>query len=839
MSSVYEVGPFRVDPRAGAINCHGVPQALGPRGVAVFAALLDRPKAIVTKREIMQLAWPGLVVAQTNLTVQIAAIRRVLEQMPGGGRWIETVARRGYRFVGPVVEVHDGIARERRRGPYSNLPISLSSFVGRERELVELKRLLARSRLLTLVGLGGVGKTRLALQLAEDVRDAFRDGSYFVDLAPLIQDEMIPAAAARAFDLQLGPRESPRDALEIFAKDRQLLVVLDNCEHLLDGAARLAHSLLRASRETTIVTTSREPLRTDGEQLYRLQPLSLPKLDATPRALEQSEAAQLFIARAHAQDAHFVVDETFAFTIASICSRLDGIPLAIELAAAQLHALSIDDIDDRLADRFALLIHGSRTAMPRQQTLRAALDWSYGLLTPAHRSAWMNLSVFTGGFTLDAATAVIGGRPEGERNPRDTLDALVARSLVNVLSVAQGTRYYLLETLRTYALEQLDAAGQSAPARRLHAAYYCALLDNAGTEWCSATEADWLARYAPEIDNVRAALDWLMVAGDDPDVIVRLAGSAGPLFMALSLPVEGRQRLDAASTLATPGMKPLDRARLWLWSGLLGEAEPEHALECYERAEQLFKAARNALWRGDALMRKARMLSQLGRADAADNSLNAARPLLERSGFPLMLANYHSTRGYVRMRAGKLKEARAAETRALTYFRKAGIEHAAHQTLGNLANLNWATGELDQAIVLFRESIARRRASRNGRKSSLGFALANLAGVLIEKGELDEATSTLRECVPLLLAAGLAWIHLDHLAHHQARAGSMIHAAFIAGRADSEYAARGIAREINETRARAAVQKLLGLHFEPTKLRDLLHEGGRLTTSEVCRLVVE
>ena len=213
MNPVYELGPFRVDPRAGVIGRHGVPEALGPRGVAVLAALLDRPKAVVAKREIMQAAWPGLVVAETNLTVQIAAIRRVLEQVPGGRRWIETVARRGYRFVGPVVEVRDGVVRERPRAPYSNLPLALNSFVGRERELVELKRLLARSRLLVLVGPGGVGKTRLALQLADDVRDAFRDGSYFVDVAPLTQDEMIPAAAARALDLQLGPRESPLEAV--------------------------------------------------------------------------------------------------------------------------------------------------------------------------------------------------------------------------------------------------------------------------------------------------------------------------------------------------------------------------------------------------------------------------------------------------------------------------------------------------------------------------------------------------------------------------------------------------------------------------------------------------
>jgi len=310
----------------------------------VLAALLQRPKEVISKSEILTAAWPGLVVQETNLTVQISAIRRLLEEAPGGERWIETVARRGYRFVGPVVEVRDGVAYGRRRMPYSDLPATLNSFVGRERELVELKRLLAKSRLLTLVGPGGVGKTRLALQLAHDVRDAFRDGSHFVDLAPLTQGELITATVARALGLHVAPREDPLAAVTAALKDQQVLLVLDNCEHLLDASAHFAHSILRASREPTVVATSREPLRSEGEQLYRVQPLSLPSVDAGIDGLQRSEAARLFVDRAREQDPHFQVDPSSAPAIARVCAHLDGIPLALELAAAQVHEYPIDVI---------------------------------------------------------------------------------------------------------------------------------------------------------------------------------------------------------------------------------------------------------------------------------------------------------------------------------------------------------------------------------------------------------------------------------------------------------------------------------------------------------------
>jgi len=799
----------------------------------VLAALLQRPKEVISKSEILTAAWPGLVVQETNLTVQISAIRRLLEEAPGGERWIETVARRGYRFVGPVVEVRDGVAYGRRRMPYSDLPATLNSFVGRERELVELKRLLAKSRLLTLVGPGGVGKTRLALQLAHDVRDAFRDGSHFVDLAPLTQGELITATVARALGLHVAPREDPLAAVTAALKDQQVLLVLDNCEHLLDASAHFAHSILRASREPTVVATSREPLRSEGEQLYRVQPLSLPSVDAGIDGLQRSEAARLFVDRAREQDPHFQVDPSSAPAIARVCAHLDGIPLALELAAAQVHEYPIDVIEARLEDRFESLVGSSRTAMPRQQTLRATLDWSYGLLNATEQTAWACLSVFAGGFTLEAARAILP--TSDDRAVRHLLDHLVARSLLCVSSSLQQPRYHLLETLREYAAARLADGGGGLRIRQRHAAYYRALLDRANAEWPSAREILWISSYAAEIDNIRAVLDWPTDAGNDTAVIVGIAGSAGPLFMALSLMHEGRQRLEGVAAQLDSGMDTLDRARFWLWSGVLAESEPALALARFDSAIELLRQSGQPLWLGDALMRRARVLVQSGRIELAEETLEEARPLLLSTGLPRLLGNYFSVASHLRIRAGDLAQAQVMEEQALEFYREAELEHPTLTTIGNLANLKWAAGDLAAAVELLRESVAKRRASRARRNASLGFGLANLAGVLTERGELEEAGLIFQECFPLLLDAGLAWIHLDHLAHYMARTGASSQAALLIGRADAEHAARGVVREVNERRTREAVGQLLRAQLEPRELGDLLLEGGRRATGEVWR----
>ncbi len=371
--------------------------------------------------------------------------------------------------------------------------------------------------------------------------------------------------------------------------------------------------------------------------------------------------------------------------------------------------------------------------------------------------------------------------------------------------------------------------------RQRHAAYYRALLDQANAEWPSAREALWIPRYGTEIDNVRAVLDWPFVAGNEAAVIVGIAGSAGPLFMALSLLHEGRQRLEGVAARLDSGMDPLDRARFWLWSGVLAESEPTLALARFDAAIELLRQSRQPLWLGDALMRKARSLVQSGHGDMAEETLEEARPLLLSTGLPRLLGNYFSVASHLRIRAGDLAQAQVLEEQTLEFYRQAELEHPTLTTIGNLANLKWAAGDLAAAVELLRESVAKRRASRSRRKAHFGFGLANLAGILTELGELEEAGAIFQECLPLLLDAGLDWIHLDHLAHYMARTGAISHAALLTGRADAEYAARGMVREVNERRTREAVGQLLDARFDPPDLGDLMAEGARRATGDVWR----
>ena len=330
----------------------------------------------------------------------------MLARVPGGEHWIETLPRRGYRFVGPVTETQDRTPKEAEpQHRRSNLPEPLTSFVGRERELIEIKRLLPGKRLVTLVGIGGIGKTRLALQVAAEVVDAYRDGVWLVELGAITDPLLVPTAVAQALGVSERAGVTLQQTLCRHLASRQTLLILDNCEHLRDACAALADTLLRGNADTTILATSREPLRVEGEQTFPVPALSLPAPTVSADAAGSSEAVQLFVDRAQRQLPGFEVTATRASTITQLCIHLDGIPLALELAAARMRSLSIEQISARIDDRFRLLTGGSGTAQPRQQTLRATFDWSHDLLAEEERVVFRRLAVFPGSFTLDAACA--------------------------------------------------------------------------------------------------------------------------------------------------------------------------------------------------------------------------------------------------------------------------------------------------------------------------------------------------------------------------------------------------------------------------------------------------
>jgi predicted ATPase/DNA-binding winged helix-turn-helix (wHTH) protein len=837
LTKIYEIGPFRLDPGAGVLSCAGVPTELGARAVAVLAALVEHANDYVPKARILDAAWPGLVVEESNLAVQISAIRRALAQAPGGERWVETLARRGYRFVGPVTELRETLAG---RGDRSNLPQALTSFIGRERELVEIKRLLPGTRLLSLVGVGGIGKTRLALQLAAEVVDAYRDGVWFVDLATLSDPKLVPSAVAQV----LGVRESPsKPLIETLCrqiKALQLLLILDNCEHLRNACAALADAVLREAAGATIVATSREPLAITGEQIYAVNALGLPEPAADPESIARSEAVQLFVERAQRQQRDFALTSARAPIVAELCRHLDGIPLALELAAARIRSLSLEQINARLADRFGLLTAGSSTALPRQQTLRATLDWSFDLLAAEERIVLRRLSIFVGGFTLEAASAVASDPAIDDYAVIDLLHQLVARSLVVADTAGAGARYRLLETTRAYALEKLAEAGETDTIERLHARYFRDRFEPAYDDWLRMRDDDWRAVYLPERDNVRTALDWALGAGGNPAIAISLAGASGALWAESSLLGEGRSRLEAAVAQMGSCISNADQARLWLWLGLLQRhTAPAQVTAMLERAVGLYRTLGNPPALGHSLVRLGAMLRRSGRFEDSARALTEAFELLEHAGQNKVLGAYFTELGVLTVHAGNPAGARKHYEKALSLYRETGAESAALAALGLLADMTWLLGDLDAALVTFVETVAQLRRSPLARQYVLGVALINLAGVRAERGELDEALAAAREGLPLLHDAGIAWNVLDHLALRAALAGKVADAARLTGFVDSAHAAKEATRQPNEMRAHARVRTLLLGKLAPEEVDRLLAEGAKMSEEEACRLALE
>lgn len=408
-------------------------------------------------------------------------------------------------------------AQERQRAADATrhgLPVGVTSFIGRECELETVRRLVATTRLLTLTGPGGAGKTRLALETARQALPEYRDGVAWVELAPLVDPALAPQTVAASVGVQEQPGEALLTTLQGALRSRQLLLLLDNCEHLRDACAQLVEALLRTCPDLRVLATSREALGITGERSWPVPSLAVPEEEATPELALRSAAVRLFVERAQAVQPHFALTSQNVAAVVQICRRLDGIPLALELAAARLPALTVEQIVQRLHQRFHLLTRGSRTAPPRHQTLRSTIDWSYDLLSAAERTLFYRLSVFAGGWTLDAAETVGASEGIGAEGVLDVLSQLVAKSLVltteSTASRTSEVRYHMLETLQDYGLERLEAAGEADLVRGRQRDWARSLVERAYLDVMSSAQVAWRTRLKSEHDNLRAVLAWCL-----------------------------------------------------------------------------------------------------------------------------------------------------------------------------------------------------------------------------------------------------------------------------------------------------------------------------------------
>src|SRR5882724_7787808 len=514
---------------------------LAPKAFAVLRYLVEHPGRLVTHDELFEALWPKTYVQPEVLKSHIAAIRAVLGDDARKPIFIETLSRRGYRFIAPVTE-----GASARPSWTTNLPEAVSELIGREAELRAVTALATEHRLVSLVGAGGIGKTRLGLEVARHLLPRYPNGVFVAELGPLSSPELVPATVATALGLTPVAGTVSLEGIAGAVGTRKLLLVIDNCEHVIDAAAAMAETLLRATPGASLVATSREPLRVSGEYVYRVPPLDLPAEDNQDMEdVLRYGAVRLFVSRAHAAEPRYVAEGPVAAATAAICRRLDGIPLAIELAATRIVGFGVDGVAARLDDRFRLLTGGKRT-LPRHQTMRATLDWSYELLSESERVVLRRLGVFVGAFTLDAASAVAASVDIPGSEVTDAVADLVGKSLLSTDVGGASLHYRLLETTRAYAREKLIESVEFDHVARRHAEYYRDLFQHADAELETRPTAEWLSVYRPHIDDLRAALDWAFSQSGDVGVGVALAAATVPLWTHLSLLKECRARVEQA-----------------------------------------------------------------------------------------------------------------------------------------------------------------------------------------------------------------------------------------------------------------------------------------------------
>lgn len=544
----FAFGPFRLVPSRQLLLEGDLPVPLGGRALAVLLTLLERPGELVTKAELLARVWPDIHVEEGNLKVQVGRLRRALERDDDGPRYIATVTGRGYRFVAPVER---GTAAPPpafgAASPSGNLPPPATRIIGRQAEIAALMQELPRQRLVTIVGPGGIGKTTVALAVAGGLAASFEHGAWLVELGPIREPRFVAGALAAALGFSSYAEDSAA-ALITHLRDRRMLILLDNCEHLLGAAAALAEQIMAQAPGVHLLATSREPLGIREERLSRLPSLGNPPASVLVTAREAMDysAVQLFVERATSSHDVFEMSDADAPFVAEICRRLDGIALAIELAATRADVFGVRDLLVLLDDRFRLLGQGARTADPRHQTLAATLDWSYELLSEDERTILRHLSVFAGAFTLEAACAVAADTQEAVPGLIDGLGRLVAKSLVSVDFGGPATQYRLLESTRAYALQKLAESGDQPLLQRRHAGHHRDLFERASAEAGRRPTEEWLGYYGRRIDEVRLALDWAFSDTGDPGLGVGLTIAAIPLWMQMSLLDECQGRVERA-----------------------------------------------------------------------------------------------------------------------------------------------------------------------------------------------------------------------------------------------------------------------------------------------------
>jgi predicted ATPase/DNA-binding winged helix-turn-helix (wHTH) protein len=738
----YRFGRFELQPDERRLLAAGFPVRVGPHAFDLLIALVERSGRLVTKDELLERVWPKVIVEENTLQAHISALRKIL-----GSDAIATISRRGYRFTPEVTPV-GATATTPTPKPRHNLPHQVTSFIGREKEVAELERLLSTTRLLLLTGAGGCGKTRLAVHLAANVVQGYPDGCWLVELAALADPGLVPQKVANVLGIKEQSSKSLTESLTEYLAPRHLLLVLDNAEHVLEDGAQLADVLLRNCAHLVILVTSRERLGIAGELTYRVPSLSVPDAsrDVTPEQIAAYESARLFIERARLQQPHFGVTTRNAAALASICRRLDGIALAIELAAPRVRSMSMEELSRHLDQRFGLLTGGSRTALPRHRTLRSLIDWSYDLLSDADKTMLRRVSIFSGGWTLEAAEQVCSDDGE-EREALDLLTSLVDKNLVLAEAHDGATRYGLLETVRHYARDRLREVDQEAHLRRRRFAYFLKIAEEAKREELGANHQAWLDRLETERDNLRAALSRSAAVGDAAGGL-RLAVAISGFWVFRGYYAEGRAWFSSLLAAAPEGHDAAARARALRGAGRLAQSQGDYSAAKALRQEGL------AIWKelGDR-QGIAQSLASLGTIAQSQGDYPAAQALFKEAlairrelGDPHGIVASLNSLGHSAVEQGDYPAARVLLEEGLAISRELGHWYVS-DALYHLGTAAYFQGDYPGARARLEESLTIRRAL--GHRAGIAGALAALGIIAHDQGDDPTAEALLKEAVTI------------------------------------------------------------------------------------------
>jgi predicted ATPase len=711
----YRFGPFELQPDKRRLLKDDEAISLRPRAFDLLAALVERAGHLVTKDELLDVVWPKMVVEEAALHVQVSALRKVL-----GADAITTVSGRGYQFTLQVTK-GDGEADFASRSKH-NLPYQLTSFIGREQEIAQLQELVPAHRLVTLTGAGGAGKTRLAIEVARRLVDAFPDGIWLVELAALSDPRLVPQAVAQVLRVKEQSTRPITDTLGDYLAFKKLLLALDNAEHLLKGCAHLVDEIVRRSQGIAVLVTSRERLGITGELTYRVPSLTVPGRNEplTPATVAPYEGVRLFVERAKLLRPDFALTTENASSVASICARLDGMPLAIELAAPRLRSMSVEELNQHLAQRFALLTDGSPTALPRHRTLRSTIDWSYDLLTDVEQAMLRRLSVFAGGWTLGTAEEGCSGDGVERADTIDLLASLADKNLVGIEEHDETTRYRMLETIRQYALDRLREAGEEVEWRNRHFQCLLAFADASVEPMRGPQQRQWFDRIESEHDNFRAALAWA-IEQRLPDALRMAPEHFLSWIRGIHVPVRVARELFSRLLDTIPSDRaPRGRARALSGVGQLAMCQRD-----YEEAERLLL-----------------------------ESLALFRTLDETRG----LAYAQTSLALLAVARGQYTEARPLLVECVAIARARSDPSLLGVNLGHLATVVHAQGDSEKAASYFEEALTVARNIPNGfltssvltykgraecRNGNLELAEASLAESLKIVGDLKEPVITI------------------------------------------------------------------------------------------------